>query len=152
MSTHPDLAELEQHRTQLHTDLAAVEDFRPGTLSVVMRRCGKPNCACADPAHPGHGPQHILTKKVHGKTVSVHLTPGPELEKVRAEVGNYTRFKQIVGELVQVSEAICQDRPISPLAADDHDGGGQAGGDGPGAPGPERGGSTRRSRKRSPPR
>lgn len=52
-----------------------------------MRRCGKPTCACGDPAHPGHGPQHILTKKVENKTVSVHLKAGPELEKVTGEVG-----------------------------------------------------------------
>lgn len=64
MPTHPDLPDLEAQRARRHTDLAEVGDFRPGSLSAVMRRCGKPTCACAEPAHPGHGPQHILTKKV----------------------------------------------------------------------------------------
>jgi len=69
---------------RLRADLAAVGDFRPGSLSAVMRRCDKANCACADPAHPGHGPQHVLTRKVAGKTVSVYLWPGPELAKARS--------------------------------------------------------------------
>ena len=77
MTPHSDLPDLEQQRSRLHAGLAAVGDFRPGSLSAVMRRCGKPTCVCADPAHPGHGPQHILTKKVAGKTVAVDGAPDP---------------------------------------------------------------------------
>ena len=116
MARQAELSELERERTRLYADLAGIGDFRPGSLSAVMRRCGKPTCACADPAHPGHGPQHILTKKVAGKTVSLHLRPGPELEQAAGEVANYRRFKAIVGELVAVNEAICDARPVSPLA------------------------------------
>ena len=116
MASDTDLQQLEQQRARLHQDLAAVGDFRPGNLSAVMRRCGKPNCACADPGHAGHGPQHRLTKKVAGKTVTVNVKPGPELDKVTGEVANHTRFRQIVGEIVEVSEAICEARPVSPLA------------------------------------
>ena len=116
MTFDPDLAHLEAQRAHLHADLADVGDFRPGSLSASMRRCGKANCVCADPAHPGHGPQHLLTKKVAGKTVTVHVKPGPELAKASAEVANYRRFRQLVGELVQVNEAICAARPVSPLA------------------------------------
>ncbi|MDN5934044.1 MAG: hypothetical protein L0I24_23735, partial [Pseudonocardia sp.] len=68
------------------------------------------------PSHPGHGPQHILTKKVAGKTVSMHLRPGPELDKVTAEVATYRRFKTIIDQLIEVNEAICQARPVMPLA------------------------------------
>lgn len=138
----PDLPDLEQERSRLHGDLAAIGDLRPGSLSAVMRRCGKPACACADPAHPGHGPQHILTKKVAGKTVSVHLKPGPELDKATGEVANYKRFKVIVGEIVEVSEAICEARPVSPLAADAH----------PSEPEAEKRGSSPSSRRSSPPK
>src|SRR5665811_1653685 len=113
MTPHSDLPDLEQQRSRLHAGLAAVGDFRPGSLSAVMRRCGKANCSCADPAHPGHGPQHILTKKVAGKTVSVHLRPGPELDKATAEVANYRRFRNVVDQLVEVSEDICKARPVT---------------------------------------
>jgi hypothetical protein len=116
MARQADLSELERERMRLYADLAGVGDFRPGSLSAVMRRCGKLSCACAAPAHPGHGPQHILTKKVAGRTVSLHLRPGPELEKAASEVASYRRFKAIVGELVEVNEAICDARAVSPLA------------------------------------
>ncbi len=143
MPPEPDLTDLTQQRSRLHSDLAGVGDFRPGSLAAVMRRCGKASCACADPAHRGHGPQHILTKKVAGKTVAVHLRPGPELEKVTGEVANYARFKRILGEIVEVSEAICRARPILALAGDaEH----------PPQPVGEKGGSSPPSRRSSPPR
>src|SRR5436305_8400560 len=142
-----DLPALEQRRERLRAELAGVGEFRPGSLSAVMRRCGKHNCACASPDHPGHGPQHLLTRKVGGKTVTVHLRPGPELDKTRVEVGNYKRFRRLVDELIEVNEAICAARPISPLA--DQAGTGRdatpAGSDG------EKGGSSARSRRRSRP-
>ena len=141
------LLELEQRRDRLRAELAGIGEFRPGSLSAVMRRCGKPNCACADPQHPGHGPQHVLTRKVAGKTVTVHLRPGPELDKARVEVGNYRRFRQLVDELIEVNEAICRARPVSPLAQDDGGGGQDRRADADG----EKGGSSRRSRRRSRP-
>ena len=79
----------------------------------------------------------INTASVAGKTVNVHLKPGPELEKVRAEVAEHQRFAALVEEVSAVSEAICAARPVA----------------GPAAPPPaegERGGS-RRSSRRSPP-
>ena len=140
MTEHPDLPDLEQQRSRLHADLIEVGDFRRGSLSAVMRRCGKEACACSDAAHPGHGPQHILTRSVTGRTVAIHLRPGPELEKVRREVAGYKRFKAIVGEIVELSEAICEARPVSPLA-----------GEPPAGAGVEKGGSSRTSGRSSPP-
>ena len=37
--------------------ISQVGDFRRGALNAVWRKCGKPNCACAQPGHRGHGPQ-----------------------------------------------------------------------------------------------
>jgi hypothetical protein len=145
VTSDPDLTELQTRRARLREDLSAVGDFRPGSLSAVMRRCGKANCACADPAHPGHGPQHLLTKKVDGKTVTVHLRPGPELAKARVEVDNYKRFKQMVDELIDVNEAICRARPLSPL-----DAGGRQ--DAPAGTDGQKGGSMQGSPRRSRPR
>ncbi len=61
------LPELEQRRAELYGELACSEDFRRGSVSATYRRCGKANCACADPAHPGHGPRHLLTRSVEGE-------------------------------------------------------------------------------------
>src|SRR5438552_15384737 len=80
-----ELAELERRREELYRQLGQVGDFRRGSLNEVRRKCGKPNCACAAPDHPGHGPQWNLTRTVGGRTRAVHLKSGPELEKARRE-------------------------------------------------------------------
>lgn len=136
-----ELARLEQQRARLYGELGGVGDFRRGSLNEVRRRCGKPNCACADPGHPGHGPQYNFTRSVGGKTRNVHLKVGPELTKLRGELANYERFKSLVAQVSEVNEAICDARPI-PTVVDEASGG----------PGAEKGGSSPGSRRTSPPR
>jgi hypothetical protein len=137
-----ELAELERRRAELYRELGQVGDFRRGSLGEVFRKCGKPNCACAGPGHPGHEPQWNLTRTVEGRTRAVHLRPGPDLEKARREVAEYERFKDLVGQVTEVNEAICRSRPAAA---------GDAGGDAPPGPGGEKGGSGTRSRRRRPP-
>jgi hypothetical protein len=108
-----DLAWLERRRAELFGLISQAGDFRRGALNAVWRKCGKPNCACARPGHRGHGPQYNLTRRVGGKTVNVHLKPGPELEKARREVTEHQRFAALVEEVSVVSEAICAARPVA---------------------------------------
>ena len=105
-----DLAGLEAERTRLQGELGSVGDLRRGSVYSVHRPCGKPQCACAEPGHPGHGPLHLLSKSVAGKTVTKALS-GPTLEKAQREVLEYKRFKTLVDEFVDVSEQICDARP-----------------------------------------
>jgi hypothetical protein len=135
VADEPDLAGLEAERARLYTELSGVGDFRRGTLSAVFRKCGKPNCRCAQPGDPGHGPQYNLTRWASGKTVTTHPRPGPELDKAEREAGEWARFRSLTGQIEQVNEVICDVRP--PLA-----------GPGETAPDPEgqkRGGSARNS-------
>jgi hypothetical protein len=133
---------LERRREELLRELGRTGDFRRGSLNAVMRRCGKPNCACADPGHPGHGPQYNLTRSVEGRTRTEHLRPGPELDKARREVSEYQRFRDLVEQVTQVNEAICRARPAVPEVA----------GDAPSGTEGEKGGCGRRWRRRQPPR
>ena len=143
MAGGPDeLAELERRREELYRELGQVGDFRRGSLNEVRRKCGKPNCACAAPDHPGHGPQWNLTRTVDGRTRAVHLKPGPELDKARREVAEHERFRDLIGRVTEVNEAICQARPAVR---------GGAGRVSPPGPGGEKGGSGRPSRRRRPP-
>ena len=137
-----ELAELERRRAELYAELGQVGDFRRGSLNEVRRKCGKLNCACAVPGHPGHGPQWNLTRKAGGRTRTVHLRPGPELDKARREVAEHERFRELVGQVTEVNEAICQARPVVP---------GGAGEDSPSGTGGEKGGSGTRSRRSRPP-
>lgn len=137
----PSLPDLEQQRAQLYEEIARIGDFRRGSIAATYRRCGKANCACAQPDHPGHGPRHLWTHSVAGRTEGRQLAAGAELEKARREVAGYQRFKAIVGEIVALNEVICERRPLSPLAD--------------ARPAieakPEKGGSSRTSGRSSPP-
>ena len=105
-----DLAWLERRHAEL---ISQVGDFRRGALNAVWRKCGKPNCACAQLGSRDHWPQWNLTRRIGGKTVNVHLKPGPELDKARREVAEHQRFADLVEEVSAVSEVICAARPVS---------------------------------------
>jgi hypothetical protein len=110
------LKALERQRARLFQQLQALGDFRPGTISVNYRKCGKKNCACSRPGHPGHGPQFLWNTTHGGKSRAQNLRLGPELEKARKELTNYYRFLQLCSELVSVNEKICRFRPVEPVA------------------------------------
>jgi hypothetical protein len=44
---------LHQKREQLKAGLAQISDLRPGSLTARFRKCGKPNCHCAQKDSPG---------------------------------------------------------------------------------------------------
>ena len=135
----PPLPDLEERRVQLYAQLAATGDFRRGSLTATYRRCGKPNCRCADPDHRGHGPRHLLTRSVAGRTEAHGVHPGPELEKVRREVAAYKRFVALSEQIIEVNGRICEARPISALAGTETEGPGE----------PEKGGSSASSGRSS---
>jgi hypothetical protein len=142
--TEKPLGELERQRTELYARLAGTGDCRPGSVNETWRRCGKPNCACAQPGHPGHGPRYLWTRSAGGRTRTRQLAAA-ELDKVRRELENYRQFVAVTEQIVQVNEAICEARPVPPPAAGDGE---------VGAPpaGGEKRGSARRSRRRRPQR
>ena len=71
--SEPSLPELEAERDRLYAQLSAVGDFLRGSVSENYRKCGKPNCACAAPDHPGHGPRFLWTRTARGRG---HRRPG----------------------------------------------------------------------------
>ncbi len=110
------LRELEERRRQLFQELAELGDFRPGMISVNYRKCGKANCACAQPGHAGHGPQYLWNTTQNNQSRAQVIQLGPELQKVKAEMANYQRFGEICRELVKVSERICRLRPVAEVS------------------------------------
>jgi hypothetical protein len=107
-----DVRTLLQERSRLLGELAGIGDFRRGSIAENYRRCGKVNCCCAQEEHGGHGPQYLLMTKVEGRSQAKNLKPGAELAKARAEVATHLRFRELVQKIVQVSEQICDRRPV----------------------------------------
>ena len=115
--TEPSLPELEAERDRLYAQLSDVGDFRRGSVSENYRKCGKPNCACAAPDHPGHGPRFLWTRSAgRRKTVGRQLAAA-EVEKVRREIARHAEFTSAVEQVIEVNEKICEARPAAGAAA-----------------------------------
>ncbi len=101
------LQALRDKRDQLTASLARVDDLRPGFLTARFRKCGKRNCHCAQKDSPGHGPSYSLTHRLAGKTITQVIPQGPAVERTKAQIAEYHRFRKLVRELILVSEQIC---------------------------------------------
>ena len=108
------LAALEADRSLLLEEFLGLGDLRPGSITAVVRRCGKPNCHCAQPNDPGHDPQFRLTRRVAGKTVTESFPNPAALRKAQKEVAEFRRFQKLSAELVTLNESICARRPVEP--------------------------------------
>ncbi len=106
------LPQLENQRSQVAQGIAGLGDFRRGSITTITGRCGKANCRCPQPGHPGHGPNFRLTRKVQGKTVSETFSSPAALRKAQREVAEFHRFQALSEALVEVNEKICQLRPV----------------------------------------
>lgn len=99
--------ELEAERGKLYRKLSAIGDLCRGTTSVNYRKCGKPNCVCAQEGHPKHGLQYLWNATVNRKSYAKSIPLGPELEKYKRETDNHRQFKKLCEEIIVVNERIC---------------------------------------------
>jgi hypothetical protein len=107
MPTSLDLNALRLQRDQLKSELAQVGDMRPGSLVPRYRACGKPTCHCAEKGSKGHGPSYSLTHPIGGKTVTRVIPAGAAVERTRAQLEEYHRFRRLVQQFIAVSEQVC---------------------------------------------
>lgn len=108
----PPLAELERQRSHLLAQLSQLGDLRPGSVTGIVRRCGKPTCHCAQPKDAGHGPTLRLTYKAHGKTISEALPSTASVRKAEREIAEFRKFQELSRSFLEVSEKICRLRPV----------------------------------------
>lgn len=115
MHTTLDPEKLEMRRSEIRKQLASISDLRPGSLVARYRKCGKPNCHCAAEEGGGHGPSWSLTRQVHGKTVT-RIIPPSAVEQTQGQIAEHRRLRRLTGELVEVSEQLCQAKLAAPGA------------------------------------
>src|ERR1700741_329733 len=101
------LKALRDKRALITARLTQIYDLRPGFLTARFRKCGKPNCHCAQKDSLGHGPSYSLTHRVGGKTVTQVIPSGPAVERAKAQIAESRRLRNLVRELIAVSEQIC---------------------------------------------
>ena len=111
---------LESQRSKLLEQFLRLGDLRPGSITAVVRRCGKSSCHCAKPKDPGHDPQFRLTRRVAGKSVTESFPNPTALRKAQQEVAEFHRFQKLGEDLVSVNEKICALRPLETQKGGEH--------------------------------
>ena len=106
------LSTLLDDRFKLIQQISELGDFQPGFITSAVRRCGKPECHCAKPDDPGHGPHFQLTQKVCGKTETQNLPSQLAVRKAEREIAEFRRFQSLTGELIEVNRKVCRLRPV----------------------------------------
>ena len=105
------LSTLEATRSNLLQQIIIIGDFRPGTVSIAFRKCGKSTCHCAQPGSTGHQQFRIL-RKVKKGSVSESFSSPAAFKQAAEQVSEYHRLQLLLAELTAVNEQICRLRHV----------------------------------------
>jgi hypothetical protein len=119
---------------QLAEKLAAPRPMRKGSVSTRYIKCSKPGCRCAEDPAARHGPYFSLTRAVKGRTQSRYLS-AQEAELVQRQIDRGREFREHVKAYWEAAEqwADGELETAGTLSAE-----------------AEKGGSKKRSRRKSP--
>jgi hypothetical protein len=96
MPTDPDL----DLRGRLIRGLGALREMLPGSFVEHSRKCGKPNCRCADGKRLHR--EFLLSVVFDGKPQTVHL-PADLVEEARLKVEMRERFEEAAGKIAHLN-------------------------------------------------
>lgn len=103
MKTTAAIQEIDEQIRSLKTQLLALGDLRPGSLTRQYNVCGKPNCRCKDPQNPRrHGPYYQLSYVHHGKSTSRFIR-APHLPEIRQQLATYREFRRLTQRWVALA-------------------------------------------------
>lgn len=89
---------INRRQRKLAAQIAEIDHILPGSINIVMNRCGKPNCACHAEPPKLHGPYITWTRKVAGKTITRPLSTA-QLERYKPWFENNRRLQTLISEL-----------------------------------------------------
>jgi hypothetical protein len=91
----------QRRRRRLREALRALsfEPLMRGGIVERLRRCGRPNCACAKDPDARHGGK-FFTVSLNGRTQAVHLRPDDEA-RVKQAIASYNRLWEIINGLTE---------------------------------------------------
>jgi hypothetical protein len=103
MKTTLSIQQIEPRIQRIKTQLAALGEMRPGSLSKQYNVCGKPGCRCKDPENPQrHGPYYQLSWVHRGKSTTQFIRR-PFVPQVKAQLATYKTFRQLTEEWVELA-------------------------------------------------
>lgn len=101
-------------RAQILAAMDSLGPFRRGTVTVQYRKCGKAMCRCAAPGARGHGPRHLWSATIDGKSVAEHLSTPEEVRRCEEQTAAYKEYGRLSAEFVSVNEQLCALAPEGP--------------------------------------
>ncbi len=97
------IPQIEARIQHIKTQLAALGDMRPGSLSRQYNVCGKPGCRCKDPEKPRrHGPYYQLSWVHRRKSTSQFIRPG-FVAQVKAQLATYRTSRKLTAQWVELA-------------------------------------------------
>ena len=100
------LPKLRQHRADLLRHIGAIEEMRRGSVTRQFLKVKRPDSE----ESVFTGPYPLFTCKKNGRTVGRRLHDPDEVRKLENQVENYHSFRRLCSQLVEVSEAICEEK------------------------------------------
>ena len=89
-------------RGRLVRSLSGLRDMLPGSFVERRRKCGKPNCRCAD-GQPEHlHTQFLLSVLSEGKLRTFHI-PAELAAQARRQVELHKRFQQLAAAICRIN-------------------------------------------------
>jgi len=100
------IQKLRQARQEILAQIALIEEMRRGSvirqfLKIKLKGKRKPTLS---------GPYALFTFQLKGKTISRRLHDLEEIRRLEQQVENYHIFQRLCRRLVEIGEAICQEK------------------------------------------
>lgn len=95
---------LKRRRKQLLRKLPALDSVLRGSLIERYKRCGNPNCKCAN--GPGHGPKHYLSVSYPDRHRQMDYVRQDNLAQVSQSVANYALVREILEEVSEINHEL----------------------------------------------
>lgn len=102
------LSELKRNRKKLLRSLPALDSVLRGSLIERYKRCGNPNCKCAQ--GQGHGPKTYLTASYPGRSPQMDYVPQAICDQVTQSVANYVRVREILEGVSEINHELLRRR------------------------------------------
>ena len=102
-------AALRKRRRRLMRELPPVERIVRGSLIETYKRCGRPNCRCAD--GPGHGPKRYLSTIARsGERPRLGYVPNANYAQVAQFLGNFRKLQEMLNEICAINAELLRRR------------------------------------------
>ena len=97
-------AALKRRRRQLLRKLPALDSVLRGSLIERYKRCGNPNCKCAQGS--GHGPKFYLAVSYPDRPRQMDYVRQDDLTQVTQGMADYTRVREIMEEISEINHEL----------------------------------------------